>query len=190
MDHSPNVGSDLVRIHKVITRALAILLHAHHAGEDEIAFPFWRARFPSGAFDTLVEQHRRMIPFIDQVQGWAGQGAEAWQADAVNGLHRSLADLQSSWRAHIAREEATVGPENAVRYLSPEENTLLGRQLAEHGQAHSQPGELVMPFIVYNLAGVDREAFLGLLPPVLANQLIPFAWKPVWEPMKPFLLVD
>lgn len=213
----PNVGSDLVRIHRAITRALAVclqqsqgsgpaepqrqgfsayaralavLLHAHHAGEDEIAFPFWRARFPAGAFDELTEQHQRMIPMIDHLQRWAEQGADAWQADALNGLRGTLAELQALWLAHIALEEATVGPENAKTYLTPAENELLGRQLAEHGQAHSQPAELVMPFIVYNLAGADREDFLGILPPVLASQLIPIVWKPVWQPMNPFLLVD
>jgi len=217
IDPFPNVGTDLVRIHRAITRALAVslqhsqaggqaepqrqgfsayaralavLLHAHHAGEDEIAFPFWQARFPVGAFDELMEQHRRMIPFIDQVQGWAEQGADTWQVGALNGLHHSLAGLQALWQAHIALEEATVGPENARTYLSPEDNALLGKQLAEHGQAHSQPAELVMPFIVYNLAEKDREDFLRIFPPILASQLIPIAWKPVWQPMSPFLLVD
>ena len=75
----PNVGTDLIRIHKVVTRALEvskqnslnaslpdevlqsgfasyvrsliILLHEHHAGEDELAFPFWRTRLPDGPFE-------------------------------------------------------------------------------------------------------------------------------------------
>jgi hypothetical protein len=86
-------------------------------------------------------------------------------------------------------EEATVGPENSQKYLTPIENEQLSKQLAEHGQVHSQPNELVMPFVVYNLAVDDRTEFIKLLPPVLAQQLIPIAWKNVWEPMTPFLLV-
>jgi hypothetical protein len=88
---------------------------------------------------------------------------------------------------HISLGEEIVGPEKSLQFLSPAENEQLGRQLSEHGQAHSQPGELVMPFIVYNLSPTDRDVFVQLLPPVVVNQLIPFAWKATWEPMIPFL---
>jgi len=108
-------------------------------------------------------------------------------ADRCNGW-AVLSDLSGRWLSHIALEEATVGPENSLKYLTPAENGQLAKQLAEHGQAHSQPSELVMPFVVYNLEEEDRGEFLSLLPPVVAQQLIPVAWKAVWEPMRPFLL--
>ena len=216
-DPLPNVGNDLLRIHKVITRALAvsgqnsggtppaeehqpgfvsyvraltILLHSHHAGEDEVAFPFWRTHLPSGPFDELSDQHRQMIAYLDQIDRWLGAGPAAWQPDAVSGLHHTLIGLQTLWHTHIALEEATIGPENARQYLTPAENEQLGKQLAEHGQAHSQPGELVMPFVVYNLSAEDRAEFVKLMPPVITQQLIPFAWKAAWAPMTPFLLVE
>jgi hypothetical protein len=66
----------------------------------------------------------------------------------------------------------------------------LSKQLSEHSQAHSQPDELVMPFIVYNLLKQERAEFVRLLPRVVVQQLIPHAWKIVWEPMTPFLLVE
>jgi hypothetical protein len=47
---------------------------------------------------------------------------------------------------------------------------------------------LLMPFIVYNLSGADRDEFIKLLPPVMIQQLIPFTWKTIWSPMMPFLL--
>ena len=213
----PNVGSDLLRIHKVITRAinvsiqysqdtnlaknyrrglttyvlsLTILLHAHHSGEDELSFPFWKMRLPSGSFDELTAQHHQMIPYIDQAKRWTETGLVAWQVSALAELHRALSDLRDIWQVHIALEEETIGPEKAQQYLSPSDNEQLARQLAEHGQAHSQPNELVMPFIVYNLSGSDREEFLRLLPPIVSGQLIPIAWKAAWEPMTPFLLVE
>lgn len=217
MDAQPNAGNDLVRIHKVITRALkvsldnsrepnlpesqrpgfiayvrclVILLHAHHTGEDELAFPLWQARLPAGPFDVLGEQHRQMIPYLDQIERWTAAGLDAWQASVLGELHHTLSDLQNLWEAHIALEEETVGPEMSRQHLSPSENEQLGRQLSEHGQAHSQPGELVMPFIVYNLSTEDREVFIRLLPPVVSGQLIPVAWKPAWEAMIPFLLFE
>jgi len=214
MDTITNVGSDLVRIHKVITRALrvakqnsrgtmvdenrkgfaayvramTILLHAHHRGEDELAFPFWKSHLPDGPFDELIRQHGEMVGFLERIEKWLKAGAEAWQTDAVVALNDLLADLSVLWVMHIFLEEATVGPENSQRYLTPAENGQLAKQLSEHGQAHSQPSELVMPFVVYNLEAEDRREFVELLPPVMTQQLIPVAWKPVWEPMRPFLL--
>ena len=217
MDNESNVGNDLVRIHKVISRAinvslqnaqdtniadnhrsgftsfvqsLNILLHGHHLGEDELAFPFWKSRFPSGPFDELGRQHRQMIVHLNRIEHWILARDTAWQAGALNELHRALSDLRIIWQDHIALEEDTIGPEKAQQYLSKSENEQLGKQLSEHGQAHSQPGELVMPFIVYNLSGSDRVEFLKLLPPVVSGQLIPVVWKTVWEPMMPFLMAE
>jgi len=114
MDTIPNVGSDLVRIHKVITRslgvakqnsqgthldennrqgyasyvrALTILLHAHHNGEDELAFPFWKSRLPGGPFEELGRQHGEMLGFLERIQQWLNAGAEAWQTGAMDGLY-------------------------------------------------------------------------------------------------------
>ncbi len=216
-DPLPNAGNDLLRIHKVITRALevslqhnqsthvgeglqqgfamyvrvlTIMLHSHHAGEDELSFPFWRTRLPSGPFDTLSEQHRQMISHLERIDHWLGMGAAAWQPDALSDLQHTLTDLQTLWQTHIDMEEATIGPENSRQYLTPAENEQLVRQLAEHGQAHAQPGELVMPFVVYNLSGADRAEFVRLLPPVMTQQLIPIVWKAAWAPMTSFLLTE
>jgi hypothetical protein len=215
MDTQPNVGNDLIRIHKVITRALnvslhniqdvnlpedyragfvlyvralVIILHAHHLGEDELSFPFWKVRFPSGPFDELSRQHRQMITHIERIEHWTKAEDDAWQSNALNELNHTFSDLHTIWAAHITLEENTIGPEKSRQYLSPSDNELLGKRLSDHGQAHSQPGELVMPFIVYNLAGSDRTEFVRLLPPVVSSQLIPIAWKTVWEPMVPFLV--
>jgi hypothetical protein len=213
----PNVGSDLVRIHKVITRALAvsiqnslpgavaeahqagfaayvraltILLHSHHAGEDELAFPFWQAHLPIGSFDQLRGHHRQMAVFLSQLESWLAKGALAWHANALDELQQVFLGLQALWQTHIALEEAAIGPENSSKYLTPEENLQLGKQLTEHGQAHSQPNALVMPFVIFNLAGEDRAVFMKLLPSIMLQQLIPQVWKETWAPMMPFLLPE
>ena len=216
-DTQSNAGDDLIRIHRVITRALKVsleysqgatlleadrpgfgmyvrclhtLLEAHHAGEDELSFPFWRIRMPDGPFDLLSEQHRQMTVFLEQIQGWLGKLPAAWELAELNGLHATLEALQVLWLTHIGIEEPAIGPENSLKYLTSAERENLGHQLAEHGQAHSQPGEQVMPFLLYNLSDSDRREFSKTLPPVIVEQLVPFAWKAAWEPMKPFLQVD
>jgi hypothetical protein len=171
-------------------QSLTILLHAHHLGEDELAFPFWKTRFPSGPFDELSRHHRQVIVYLERIEHWTKAGDEGWQESALNELHHALSDLHVIWQDHIALEEDTMGPEKAQQYLSVSENEQLGKQLSEHGRAHSQPGELVMPFIVNNLSGLDRVEFVKLLPPEVSGQLIPVVWKAVWEPMRPFLLVE
>lgn len=217
MENFPNVGNDLVRIHKVITRALnvslqnsletnlvenyqqgfviyvrtlTILLHSHHNGEDELAFPFWKTHLPAGPFDELSRQHVEMITYLERIERWMNAGPNAWQENILSELHQTLSDLRILWETHIALEEATIGPENSQKYLTPSDNEQLSKQLAEHGQAHSQPSELVMPFVIYNLLDTDRAEFVKLLPPVMIQQLIPITWKATWEPMIPFLLVE
>lgn len=217
MDTTPNVGNDLVRIHKVITRALdvsiqnttgadldegqregfvlyvrslVILLHAHHNSEDELAFPFLKTRIPDGPFDQLVQQHAEMITYLDLIEHWLESGPDAWHADALSKLNTTLSDLNALWHTHITLEEDTVGPESSQQYLTPEENEQLGKQLTEYGQAHSQPSEVLMPFVVYNLSDTDREDFFKVLPPMVTQELIPGAWKAAWEPMTPFLLTN
>jgi hemerythrin-like domain-containing protein len=211
----PNAGDDLIRIHKVITRGLnvslhnckpsklsenlrrgfltyvkvlTILVHAHHEGEDEISFPFWRKKFTSGPFDRLIEQHRQMITYLDRIEEWIKNNTSKWDDESLLPLFNVLFGLQTHWQTHIELEEETMGPGNCGKYLSADENVDLVKRLAEHGQAHANPPEIVMPFVVFNLEEEDRNVFVKLLPPVMMQQLIPVAWKPAWEPMMPFLL--
>ncbi len=216
-DTWPNAGEDIQRIHKVISRALdcalqhtvapdilgaqrdgfsaylralTILLHAHHSGEDTLAFPFWRQRFPEGPFETLVAQHQVMIQSLERLERWLESGAVAWETSHLRELHAALSELQALWLEHIALEEATIGDAASRRYLTPQENEQLAQRLAEHGQAHSVPNALVMPFIIYNLTGEDRLAFTRLLPQVVLETLLPGPWKAVWAPMSPYLLLE
>jgi hypothetical protein len=211
----PNVGNDLVRIHRAVTRAIATaaqssqgagpqpdlrqgyslylraltsLLHAHHLGEDEIAFPLWQTKDPAAHIDWLKEDHLKITSLLERIDAWNALGAAAWESAALAELHAVLTDLDELWMGHIELEEGTMGPERSAALLTPEENALLRSQLAAHGQQHALPNELVMPFVFYNMIPADRAEFAQLLPPVVAQQLIPVAWKPVWSPMQPFLL--
>jgi hypothetical protein len=216
-EQTPNSGRDLLRIHRAITRAiqvclqnsqgggpvelqrpgfslyirtLTILLHAHHDGEEQVSFPFWQERLPTGPFDILRAQHGQITHALTRIERWLETNTVSWQEGAARTLSLEMVNLQTLWVKHITLEEATMGPENANRMLTAAENEQLARQLAEHGQAHSQPGELVMPFILFNLSITDQAEFAKTLPPAVTQQLIPFAWKETWAPMIPFLLAD
>ncbi len=211
----PNVGSSLIRIHKVISRALAVSLEisqgaapppdlregfqryeqtfytgllAHHDGEDEIAFPFFMTRFPGAPFDLLSQQHRIMIPLLDQINDWCQRGQTAWEPANLVKLHLALSDLSDLWHSHIPIEESCFSPSECQRWLTSEENAWLDGQLSSHAAQHAHPSELVLPFVLYNLEGDDRAAMALTMPPSVAQQLVPFAWKDIWAPMQPYLL--
>ncbi len=212
---TPNAGASLIRIHKVMTRALVVSLRfsqesgprpewregfqryvqtfftsilSHHDGEDEIGFPFLKKKLPDGPFDVLSQQHRLMIPILDKINAWCNRGAAAWNAGALSDLHSTVSDLNDLWHNHIPIEESHFSPQECERLLTPEENAALDGQLAGHAAQHSLPSEHVLPFVLYNLEGDDRAAMALSFPPVVSQQLVPVVWKPAWEPMKPFFL--
>lgn len=210
----PNVGEDILRIHRVLTRSLTVsiqflqqaeqpdnlhhgfmlylralsaLLHAHHLGEDEIGFPFWRTKSPFAPLNNLIRDHLRMMPLLEKIEIWLNSES-GWEAPHLRRLQGILEELNAIWLWHIQLEESVMGPEKADALLTPAENQQLARQLATHGQEHAQPDALVLPFILYNLPVEDRAVMAQIFPPLVTRQLVPVEWKPVWEPMKPFLL--
>ncbi len=210
----PNVGEDILRIHRVLTRSLTVsiqflqqaeqpdnlhhgfmlylralsaLLHAHHLGEDEIGFPFWRTKSPFAPLNNLIRDHLRMMPLLEKIEIWLNSES-GWEAPHLRRLQGILEELNAIWLWHIQLEESVMGPEKADALLTPAENQQLARQLATHGQEHAQPDALVLPFILYNLPVEDRAMMAQIFPPLVTRQLVPVEWKPVWEPMKPFLL--
>jgi|LAHQ01.1.fsa_nt_gb hypothetical protein len=209
-----NVGEDILRIHRVLTRSLTVsiqflqqaeqpdnlhhgfmlylralsaLLHAHHLGEDEIGFPFWRTKSPFAPLNNLIRDHLRMMPLLEKIEIWLNSES-GWEAPHLRRLQGILEELNAIWLWHIQLEESVMGPEKATALLTPAENQQLARQLATHGQEHAQPDALVLPFILYNLPVEDRAVMAQIFPPLVTRQLVPVEWKPVWEPMKPFLL--
>ncbi len=211
---SPNVGASLIRIHKVITRALAVSIEnsqdggpelarrdgfqryvrafltsliSHHDGEEEVAFPYLKDKVKDGPFDLLIVQHRQMMEMLVAVKDWLEMGDFAWDPAAMAKLHAALEDVNSLWKVHIPIEETTFGPQQAAELLTPAENAQLEGLISGHSAQHALPSELVLPFVLYNLSGADREAMAQVLPPVV-TQLLHTAWKPAWEPMQPYLL--
>jgi hypothetical protein len=215
MSTSPNVGSDLLRIHRAITRsleiallhsresgpargqregfqrylrALVILLNAHHQGEDEVSFPFWRVKAPQDPLDRLEQHHSQMLPWLAQISTWVESNPD-WDVASLAVLHESILSLDDLWRTHIALEEDVFSPDNAARLLTLEENAQLAAQLAEHGRQHALPSELVLPFVLYNLTPQDRAGLAATMPAVITQQLVPGPWRETWAPMEPFLLM-
>ena len=210
-----NAGTDLIRVHKAISRAigvskqhsqapgpepahrdgfqsyaraLRIFLNAHHTGEDEVAFPFIEKKAPDLTFEQLRDDHLRIVEVLKEIEAWVSLGEAGWESEALEEYSHCIQRLEKLWFEHIDREEEVIGPEALERLLTADENIQLGQQIGAHAAQLATPNELVFPFFFYNLSPSDRAIMAQGLLPVIMEQLVPYAWKPVWAPMQPYLL--
>jgi hypothetical protein len=172
----------------IFIKGLTVVLGAHHLSEDEVAFPFLREKLPSAPYERLVKSHQEIEALLDTLRkvlpDMEEEGDVAGLIQVVDGL-RIISDI---WRPHIQTEE-TYFSENALAEMaSPEEQGRVSAAMAKHSQEHATPGYLALPFVLYNLAAEDRERMAASLPCLVVEELIPNAWKGLWDPMKPFLL--
>ena len=164
------------------------MIDAHHLGEDEIAFPFWKAKIPGGSFDILSQQHRQMEILLKKMNTWISSGMASWDPEYVAELHETTRILKSLWVPHVQLEEREIGPQSSDHLLTRQESAALSGKLVAHAQQHTLPVEITIPFVIYNLFPADRAEFTRSLPPLFDQQLALSSWEPDWTPMIPFLL--
>jgi len=165
------------------------LLHAHHTTEDELVFPYFREKMPDRNFDSLTEQHRWIIPFLDKIKVATEKVSTDFQArDSLDVLTRATSKIHEIWSPHTKTEESYFSSERVNALVNIEEQMRLNQLVAEFIQKHSGPDYLVVPFTLYNLSPQDRELMSQGMPPIVTQQLVPIDWKEKWEPMLPFLL--
>ena len=169
-------------------QSLVSVLHAHHLGEDELAFPYLRDLLPGVPYDLLSEQHQQMVPILDEITAANEAVAAEPESQSVNALNRTLTQVDELWHPHIQIEEEEFTVERGAELISVDEHIRLAQLFAKLSQEHAQPDYLVVPFILYNLAPEDRAIMAASMPPVVTQELVPKAWKEKWAPMQPFLL--
>lgn len=208
----PNIGVDLQRIHRVVTRGLAVAQEncrafaANGFPDERTREGFWKYCQGLEAIthghhvtedDLFFPYLRDRLPDADldsliaQHQEMLGILAEmkaAREAGSLADLDRALAKLAGLWHPHIHTEETIFSPEVAAEVMTIPETIELAQKAAAHSAEHSQPAPLAIPFMLYNLEGQDRDHFLAVMPPEVTQQLVPVVWKDEWAPMKPFLL--
>jgi len=216
----PNVGADMLRIHRVITRGLDVsiqrgadftregfpsaaiqegflvyiramsgVLNAHHLGEDETAFPYFREKLLDAPYNKLMADHRQIEGVLEKLGAAAGAvEGNAMPGDALRALNSVVVRLSGLWHPHIGIEEALWDPETVAALLNEEENLQLGQKIGESSQKHLHAPDVEIPFVLYNLSPEDRAIMVKAMPPVVTQQLVPLVWRAKWAPMKPFLL--
>ena len=171
-------------------QALASVLEAHHLGEDEVAFPYFKDRLPDAPYERLAADHQKIDglirPFREAVAKMDENGGQSSSlAMVIDGL-QNIHDL---WAPHIQVEEQQFSETALAPVMSPEEQGQLSAALAKHSADHAAPGYLVLPFVLYNQEPEDRAAMASTMPDIVTGELIPKAWKDRWTPMTPFLLM-
>ena len=178
-------------------RCLATLLHAHHITEDESVFPYLRQVLPDAPYEALTAQHHAMDPILDRIRAALEGVADSDQAGpALEALHHSLEQMNALWHAHIAQEEAHVSAERIGVVVDDAEQAQMSVVFAREGRRHQMglvPLYWLLPFLLYNLEGQDRQWMLNQMPSprlswIVTGVLLPWIWRKRWEPMAPFLL--
>jgi hemerythrin-like domain-containing protein len=208
----PNIGVDLLRIHRVITRGLAVS-QEYCQSFVEGGFPddatregFWRychgleaiAHAHHEAEDDLFFPYlRERVPDADfdeltaehqEMQTILDEMQAARDAGSLADLGPALSRMAELWHPHIEKEETVFSPEIAAEVMTVPEHIDMAQKVGAHSQEHLQPAPLAIPFMLYNVEGDDRAYFMAVLPPEVTQQLVPIVWKDEWAPMKPFLL--
>jgi hemerythrin-like domain-containing protein len=180
----PDVDRKTTEGFRLYAHTFCDLLHAHHDGEEEIGFPRLRANLPAEAIATLARQHQEMLQAHHAIQTLVAAPVP-WPRETWQGLHQATASLLPGWLAHRDEEERLIAL--AAQVLSVAERRTLAKELEAHGMAHAGPAPLVVPFLIYNLAGRDREELCALFPFLLKGILVPYLWRGRYKPMLPFL---
>lgn len=214
-----SIAQDLIRIHKVITRGLAvtvekgtaylqagfpdsairrgytdyalslsIVLEAHHLGEDEVAFPALQEKLPTAPYERLSKNHLEIEVLLGMIRQTIPPLAETGDEASLRHLLEILRKVTAIWRPHIQAEERHFAQEALSAVMSMDEQIHISGLMAKHGQEHSVPAYLALPFVLFNLAAEDRSAMAAKMPRTVLEELIPNVWKDQWAPMKPFLL--
>jgi hypothetical protein len=208
----PNIGVDLQRIHRVITRGLVV--------SQENCQTFVKSGFPDGTtaegfwkyclgLEVIARTHHEteddlFFPFLRDrlpdadfdrllaehrvMDGILDEMKAARETGSLTAMQRALAKLHEMWHPHISVEEAVFSPQVAAKVMTVPETIELAQKASALSQEHAQPAPLAVPFVLYNLEGEDRASFLNVMPEQVTQQLVPIVWKDEWAAMKPFLL--
>jgi len=209
------VAESLLRIHKIISRALDVSIQKsdEYVGkqgmppEEAAGFPLYVTTlkriahshhlteddlvFPyfrdklKAPYTRLEEDHQAMARILDELDTCLTE----IPSGGIGRLREVLGEFDKVWGPHIRIEEDhfTADRLKAVAGMREQENLL--KKINDHGSKNSGPGPLALPFLFYNLEGTDREAFMTAFPWIVNQVFVPIIWRGYWKPMSPFLLV-
>ena len=165
--------------------SLTTVFNAHHHGEDEILIPTFEKKINNADFSILKKQHKEFHPLVVQITAKIDvDNPSLNQYQEIRNLLKKTKDLCIK---HRDEEEQIVELEMEP-IMSLADQIELNNKLSKHGQSMSEPANLVLPFLIYNLEGAERDEFTNDMPWILKKFILPIVWKSKWKKMRPFLL--
>lgn len=181
----PGIPAAELRGLSMYVKALKCVTHAHHLSEDEIAFPYFR-NLIEAPYDILSNDHLAITDILDKMEN----SLAGISSDGTGRLNEALSEFNQIWGPHIAIEELNFAAEKLHKVTNIKQQADLTRELSEHSRKNAGPGPLVLPFLIYNLEGKERELFTKPIPWIVRKVLVPVVWKGQWKPMEQFFLPD
>jgi hypothetical protein len=167
---------------KMYLSSLRYIIHSHHLGEDEIAYPSFRDIIEA-PYDHLMDDHKKITVLLKKLE----QQLTGLSFEGIGNLRSLLVEIENLWLPHIKTEEDNFTSERINKVLPMEKQLNIVEKMSRHGIENSGPGPTSLPFLFYNLEGKEREDFLLHFPWIVKKVLVPIIWKGKWKAMKPFL---
>jgi hemerythrin-like domain-containing protein len=208
----PNIGLDLLRIHRVITRGLTVSQENCQTfaeggfPDDTTREGFWKycQGLEANAHGHHMTEDELFFPFLrdrmpdtdfdqlmtehKEMHAILAEVRAGREAGSLAVTRQGLSKMADLWDPHIEKEEKEFSPKIVAELMTIPEHIEMAQKAAALSQEHAQPAPLAVPFLLYNLEPDDRAHFLAVMPAQVTQQLVPVVWKDEWAPMKPFLL--
>jgi len=174
---------------EIYVRTLGMAINAHHSSEDQVIFPYLKAKLPDAPFDQISAEHQQMEVLLTELQKTAEALANQDQDNAtLENLNRIVTSLTALWIPHIAKEQLYINDTTLTEaVMNEEEQNKLNEDVTKHSLDQGNPA-LMLPFLLYNLEPEERATMASLIPAELIEEMIPNVWKSQWWPMEPFLI--
>lgn len=106
-----------------------MMLHHHHANEDELMYPILVERAPDqrAAIDRIEHQHQEVTGAIDAVSATCSAWRAAPSAETAEALAVSMENVNTVLQPHLDEEETVIVP-LAASVMKPAEWKLLGER--------------------------------------------------------------
>jgi len=152
------------------------MIRGHHLYEDELLLPLLEAKGADGPWVEVATEHEQLGALLTRLERAKG----ATRAELLD----QVAQLVGP---HMAKEEVHLTEEAWRSWLSDDEARAFGKDVAAHSRASMKPATKMLPLILFNLTPTERAAFTERMPSFVVNGLVPYAFRPMWRGLRPFM---
>jgi hypothetical protein len=156
--------------------AAVTLLRGHHAYEDELLLPLLARKGAEGPWAEVATEHEQLAALLSRLERAKG----ATRAELLEQVARLVGP-------HMNKEEQHLTEAVWAQLLSDDEASAFGKEVAAHSRASLKPATKLLPVLLYNLTPTERAAFTARMPAFVVKGLVPWAFRPAWRGLRPFM---